>query len=521
MSTPDDHAPQPPIDHSAVEPPSNPPYTPPGDVTVPQTVLQPSPPQYYSSPQYYPQQPHPPSYASAPTYPQQPYPPQVYQPPTYPASAYNQWGQPPAPMQRPLGRVRAFARPFPRWALLVGAALIALMLAFALFTGWDWADGAAQMATIAGILCVLALIILGVRLALGLASSVNPSRRSQLYASGGLIVILLGLLGTGIASQAPLHRAQARTFESQKQWQQALTEYSFAGERAPSSDDLARVHDEWGETLAAAGKQQEAIEKFSIVLDTYPKATRQAPRAQRGMTSAYLTLGDAAFTAKNYAAAAKEYDLVLASSFCDTTCHTSVAGKDATAYFKQGEASLTSQAFGDAVDTFRTLLSRFPSAPESAQVHGDFAKALLGQGAQQITSACPNAIPIYQELASSFKDTDEGQQAAAALAKPQPVRGKFTMGVPGGAHVYLTTGLRGNLSDAAYRAAIARAMRLSVHSDGTFEFSSVKQGDWDLLWSTGTNYLFTYKQDSGDPSWIAHVGPLCPFDFGSVDEKFP
>jgi hypothetical protein len=59
-----------------------------------------------------------------------------------------------------------------------------------------------------------------------------------------------------------------------------------------------------------------------------------------------------------------------------------------------------------------------------------------------------------------------------------------------------------------------------VDSNGDFVFSSVKQGNYYLLWGV------LNKTSGGGRVLLSHnypalVGPLCAFDFGSINESFP
>jgi hypothetical protein len=165
------------------------------------------------------------------------------------------------------------------------------------------------------------------------------------------------------------------------------------------------------------------------------------------------------------------------------------------------------------------MTQRFPSSPEATQAHADLAKSLLVLGQKQRGGVCSQAIPRYQELSSKFGDTREGQAATSELGKSQPVNGRFTNGVPGGAFAILAKGINNSMSDAAFfRAAGSPAPRVRVNDDGSFTFNAVAQGEWDLVWGYGIHYRFSYQPDTGDSYWKATVEPLCAFDFGPLDE---
>jgi hypothetical protein len=134
---------------------------------------------------------------------------------------------------------------------------------------------------------------------------------------------------------------------------------------------------------------------------------------------------------------------------------------------------------------------------------------------------CGQAIPTFQELSTKLSDTPEGQAATGELTKPQPVMGRFTTAIPSGAFVILAKGITNNLSDAGFfRAVGSPAPRVGVKGDGSFVFTAVAQGEWDLVWGYGIHYRFSYHRDTGDSYWKANVGPLCAVDLGPIDENF-
>ena len=425
------------------------------------------------------------------------------------------------PRRQPPQWLQSLAKPFPFWITLTATlATLALFGVLALL-GDDWAQSALFVGLAAGVILLFLATLTIMRLAGGMGNAENPSRARQVASAGLLSVLLLGLFGGAFILQSPLHRAQASSLEGQKQWQLALNEYKQAGEKSPSSNELARVYNEWAEESEAQGEYSSAIDFFSSVLKTYPGATKQVARAKSGLVAAYIAWGKAALDSKDYQSAAQRLDTLLALDYCDNACKTTAGAADATAYFSLAEAALATQAYDVAVDKFHSLAQRFPSSPEAAQAHGDLAKSLLGLGQKQRGGVCSQAIPTYQELSSKFGDTPEGQSATGELAKPQPVIGRFTKAIPGGAFAILAKGIKKSMGDAAfYRAIGSPAPRTRVNSDGSFRFDSIAQGEWDLVWEDSRGYLFSYRQDTGDSYWQAKVGPLCPFDFGPIDEDF-
>ena len=425
------------------------------------------------------------------------------------------------PRRQPPQWLQSLAKPFHFWIPLI-AILVTLALFGALgFLGDDWAQSALFVGLAAGGVFLLLATLTIMRLAGGMANAENTRRVAQILSAVLASVLLLGLFGGAFILQQPLHHAQAASYEAQKQWQLALNEYKQAGEKSPSSNDLARVYNEWAEESEAQGEYSSAIDFFSSVLKTYPGATTQVARAKTGLVATYIAWGKAALDSKDYQSATQRLDTLLALDYCDSACKTTAGAADATAYYNLAEAALATQAYDVAVDKFHSLVERFPSSPEATQAHADLAKSLLGLGQKQRGGICSQAIPTYQELSTKFSDTPEGQAATSELAKPQPVIGRFTKAIPAGAFAILAKGINNNMSDAAfYRAVGSPAPRTRVNSDGSFRFNSIAQGEWDLVWEDSRGYLFSYQRDTGDSYWKAKVGPLCPFDFGPIDEDF-
>jgi tetratricopeptide (TPR) repeat protein len=425
------------------------------------------------------------------------------------------------PRRQPPQWLQSLATPFRMRILLVATLLTLALFGVLAPLGNDWAQSALFIGLAAGGVFVLLATLTIMRLAGGMARAENPRRVGQILGAVLASALLLGLVGGAFILQQPLHRAQAASYEAQKQWQLALSEYRQAGEQSPASNDLARVYNDWAEESEEQGEYSSAIDFFSSVLKTYPNATTQVARAKSGLVATYIAWGKAALGSKDYQSAAQRLDTLLALDYCDGACKTTAGAVDATAYYNLAEAAFATQAYDVAVDKFHSLVQRFPSSPEAAHAHADLAKSLLGLGQKQRGGICSQAIPTYQELSSKFGDTPEGRTASEELAKPQPVIGHFTKVIPAGAFAILAKGINNNMSNAAfYRAIGSPAPRTRVNGDGSFRFDSIAQGEWDLVWEDSRGYRFSYQQDTGDSYWKAKVGPLCPFDFGPLDEDF-
>lgn len=440
------------------------------------------------------------------------------------------WAGYPGPAALPVTKEPgALVRPLPLWAFLGSILVVALLLAVLIFfTGADWTAGAQTAGIVALVVGALILIAFGVRAALGLLAQTNVHRRSQIISAILLALILFGVGAIGLTQGSGIHAVQARFLEGQQKWQLALNEYQASGQSAPASDDMARTYVEWGEQLSSQQPSNDtqfndALGKFALVITTYAQAPAQVARAQKDMLSTTQAAGSFDSQSKNYTGATRYYDALLGQAYCTTSCQAQVGAQDATAYYNLAEQALGAQKFTDAVAAFNTLTTKFGSSPESQKAHADYAKALWGQGQAQLTTACSSAVATYQQLASNFSDTSEGQQASTAIKQPQPVKGQFTTTVPGGTNtpqVGLVQGISANMSSNAFYAILAKSPVIIVQRDGKFQFRPVAQGTYYLVWgvanSADNQEVFLVGQ-----RYPATVGPLCPFDYGSISEGFP
>ncbi len=418
----------------------------------------------------------------------------------------------------------------PIWAFIVCIVAAAGLLVVLQLTGSDWAAGAMHLAIGAGIIAVVIALAAAVRTFLGMGAKTNPRRVFQFVSAGLSILLLLALCLVGLTQQSTIHGLQAHNLEGQQQWQSAINEYQLAGEGAPASENIARVYNEWGEQFSAAQRYEDAFAKFNIVMNNYGSATSGVDRAQSDTIKAYLGWGQQASQQHDYMAATSHYDALLQLSYCTTSCQQQASALDATAYYNLAESQLTAKNYTDAINTFGIVMSRFPSSPEAQKLHGDLAKAIFGNGQQQLATSCPSAIPTYQQLATQFADTPEGQQAKTALAAPQPVKGRFIGFVPNSSSLTqeaaLMQGLTGSISQSQFFQMLTGAPTVTIQSDGSFSFMSVKQGTYDLAWGTingntgNESFTFYYRND-GSPVYVANVGPLCPYDFGDINQNIP
>jgi tetratricopeptide (TPR) repeat protein len=453
-----------------------------------------------------------------------------------PGVMWQSYPQPkPATTPKPLSRL---ARPLPLWLFLGGIVLIVVLLVVLHLTGSDWGNGAANAsfaAALIGLILVLALIVRSPNSqnASGMASPLNPNRRRQYIVSVLCIIVVFIYSGVSQALVPTLHIAQGRSLEEQRQWQAAINEYQLGGEKAPSGKDLARVYTSWGQALNKAHRYDEAMRKFEVVIQQFnTSSTRdQVKQAQSADINVRLTLAQQSMQTKNYKAATSSYDAILGLPYCDTACTNQVDALDATAYYNLGEEHLQAQDYAGTVSAFDVILTKFSSAPEAKQLHGDMAKALLGEGQNTRASNCSSAVPTYQRLAHEYGDTPEGQSATQDLNATQTVKGNFSNLETTSVYnqIGLTHGLNGSMSkDDVFAAWDATPVKVDIQGNGDFAFSGIAQGDYDLLWygtktTSDASYIYYYKYvefmyspTSLQPIYVAHVGPLCPVDMGKV-----
>jgi tetratricopeptide (TPR) repeat protein len=373
----------------------------------------------------------------------------------------------------------ALIKPLPLWLFLLSILVVAAVLIVLVFlTGADWAAGAQTASVVALAVGGLILVAFGVRSALGMLAQTNLHRRSQIVSAILLALLLFAIAAVGLTQQSGIHTVQAHSLEGQQKWQVAINEYIDSGQHAPSSVDIARTYNDWGEQLAGQQQYTDSLDKFNTVIANYTQAGSELTRAQTGAASAYYNLA---------------------------------------------EQDMAAQKFSDAVTNFNQLTTNFSSSAYVQRAHADYAKALWGEAQPELTSACSSALALYQQLSSQFSDTQDGQQAKAALALPQSVKGHFTSTIPSGTsspQVGLTQGISASMSTDAFYAILAKSPVVTVHSDGTFTFPTVNQGSYYLVWgvvnSASGNEDFLVGQ-----RYPATVGPLCAFNFGDISENFP
>ena len=144
-------------------------------------------------------------------------------------------------------------------------------------------------------------------------------------------------------------------------------------------------------------------------------------------------------------------------------------------------------------------------------------------------AVCSSAVPTYQQLSSQFGDTPEGQQAASALKANQPVKGHFITTVPNASYltpiVTLIQGLNNNMSNGVFFQLLSTAPTATIQSNGNFVFDPLPQGTYNLAWgikrSDGYYHFQSAFYTESSAVYVAAVGPLCPYDFGDINETIP
>lgn len=451
--------------------------------------------------------------------------------PGQPAPSQPNWGVYPGmvPPQQPAPPPNKWIQPLPLWITLtssiIGASVLAALM---FFTGSDWAAGAQIAGIVALVLGLLVLTAFIARSMMGMLSATNARRTSQVVSAIVLTVLLFGYGSFAMFGQNSIHNLQGRALESQQQWQHAIDEYGRAGQTSPTSVDIARTYNEWGQHLLTQTPPdyQGALDKFNKVMSDFAALSDQVTQAQQGATSAYQNLGKQAAQQKHYDVAINQYyTALLNQSYCQngTNCYTSTSSLEATAYFNLAEQHLSAQDYTDAADAFKHLTTdpNLKGSPEAKQAHGDYAKALLGEGKQALTTTCSSAVPIYQQLAQDFSDTPEGQQAQQALNGPAQVTGHFTSTVPAASDTPFVLLSKTQVTQATtfnqFMSIYQGSPHGPINSDGTFTLS-VQPGSYQFTFGTLTNpdqvirIIFHLNNTT--------IGPLC-FSFGDITDAVP
>jgi TolA-binding protein len=444
---------------------------------------------------------------------------QPYAPTPYAPTPYAPYAGPSSYEAEPSGpawnEAHALALPFPLWLTLGAPVALALTLALVYVVettllGGDWATGALAVSFTAFALAVVTVGILIGRVALG--------RRSfgSVALAGLLAISLVGAGVGGVTQVNPLRRAQAQQAESTGAWQVAIDEYTQAGERPPASARLAGVYSAWGESLLQKGDYAGATEKLSTVTQTYPQSGAVVPQARADLFKTYsLWIKSGAITLpfKQSLAFLASYS---ADPACTSACKQSIVDLTGQAHYQYGEQLVKASQFKQAITEFELIQSQYAKSTFAAPAHTAAAAAYWTLGQQLLTQDCVSAVPDYQTLANTYGDTSQGQQAKAALAAAQSVKGTLT-GFPNNPTPTLYLSKHVDPAVNAYSHDYKATFNTTT---GVFSFGGVAQGSYYLTTYrkiSSTQEAFTYYKDTttGKP-YALTVGPLCTTDVGSL-----
>lgn len=438
--------------------------------------------------------------------------------PYYPvASAPYPYAPPyPVPATIPLTPQRRTAGPFPVWltVVIVGGSLALLVVAFlvgALVAGQDWA-GSALVAGIAAIVLALgAIALLIVRVALG-------RRAGSAIALGVVGIVLLIAVGLGgLAGAAPIHGLQAGVLEGGSSWSAAIHEFALSGEHAPNAPDIARVYNEWGESLLKQGTFSAALDRFNTVITTYAQSgSASQDRANLGLFNTYGRWITANTSDVPYPNAFTFVEQYAQNSACDSACQTAAAGYAAQGRFQYGEQLLAQGSYLEATVQFEAVQSKYATSSYAAQAHAEAAKAYLALGKQQIAgeNCATDAVATYQTLAKRYADTPEGKQAQAALKAPVTVTGNLTGAYP--RNPTPTAVLSKHIDPNSFYLSSEYSTSVNA-SNGSFAFHNVKQGTYNFstfAYVPGAiDYVYWYTGNNN--YYFVQVGPLCTVQLGA------
>jgi tetratricopeptide (TPR) repeat protein len=368
----------------------------------------------------------------------------------------------PLPRRDPFDARRFFMGGLPLWAGLVAFSLGVATVVYGVFAlGKDWADSAWIAACVAlggaGVMVIAASLVLALRrfqwLTLGLSAL--------------LLVALSGAGGYALTNQSAIHRVQARALESTQQWPGAIREFALAGEQSPAAPNIARVELEWGEQYYSAQRYREATNLYLQALSDDSDATIET-RAQNDLYQAYVAWLYASPPDDAYAEIGAFLEKYMQLSICDAECRSFTRPQAALALYKRGGA-------------------------------------LLKRG----ISYCDDAVLGYRDVVARYGDTQGGQLAAAALAKPV----QFTAFVenlpdPQGLHVWLSRKVAPETHD--YITYFSEDYAATLDSSGVATFPAVAPGlyNFSLLQRDGFHNYFRYTNPRFDP-YTASVSPLC------------
>jgi tetratricopeptide (TPR) repeat protein len=400
-------------------------------------------------------------------------------------------------------RSKRWAQPLGRGiAVLLGASaplvmVVAALLGLALAHG-EWAAGL-RAAALTGLALGAATVVATV------ARAATGHRAARGVALGLGAALLLGLLGdSGLALIPATHLAQARAYESSEQFDQALTQYTLAGEHAPTSRDLARVNVEWGDALARDGRYAGALVRYLLVLQRFPAVSEQTTPARSGLLRAYgrwILVGGGGLTFDTVLA---QLTAVRQAPWCDATCQGALDRLLAQAQYEAGRDAARAGQHTAAAAHFDSVIAQFPTSLYAPLAHAAAAAEYLAIGqAQRAGATCTDAVATYQKLATTFADTPEGTTAQQALTAPVDVIGSLA-GYP--TDPAPTMYLSRHIAESTY---FSDDYHATLSATGTFIFSGVTPDSYNLsaAFPDGSG-IHWYDAQTGNPYNVV-VGPLC------------
>lgn len=378
-------------------------------------------------------------------------------------------------------------------------------LALALSQGdWGSAAWAAGLASLSlGAIC---LIMVSVR-----SVNVRPSRRLA-QATLAVMVAFAALGGIALGVANPVRLAQARALESNRDWPGALREYVLAGELGPSSADPARVYLEWGDDLAQRGQYSGAIDRYEQVLTRYPRANAADQRAVASLWPTYANWLAIPNDQLPFIAIIAKLRNYRQAPWCDAACYVAASLLEAQARFGYGAELMSAKLYPQAIRYFESVAATNAASPLIAPAHTAAATAYYALGQSQLHGpSCPTALPSYQTLAVTYKDTPEGKLASAALAAPVPVAGAL-VGYPNNPAptMYLSRHVTGTLTSD-----FSDDYSAALDGSGHFTFATVTPGRYNLSAAFGDGSGRFWQDTKTNSPYAVVVAPLCAVNIGT------
>jgi len=411
-------------------------------------------------------------------------------------------------------------RPFPWWATLLALLVPALAIeaVYAVVTGplgGDWAYGA----QIAGI---VALGLAGVALVMTLLRVVLGRRALSAVGLGLALVVLLGAVGSsGLLGGQQLHLAQAGQLERAGRWSTAIHEYTLAGQSAPSSGDIARVYDEWGESDFQRQLYPAAIVQFNTVISDYSGAGAYVTRADHDLYQTYSDWITSGGTDVDYPSALLFLGQYKVGAQCDAGCLSAANDIQTQAYYQYGVKLANQGEYLLAITQFESAQALLPGSQYALLAHQAAAPVYYSLGQQDLNAGdCTDAVTTYRTLVSSYQGTSQAQQAGQALAAPVQVTGNLTNYAPTGytPTAYLSkTANAPNSKNAPFGSFyFSRDYSTSLASSGAYTFSGVAPGNYTLS-VVGATTTSWWSNTSDGSLYFFPVSPLCGAQVKTLD----